>query len=78
MPEQWGQLSHLEAQKLTREMFRFGAKTKRVDVGVGWMNVTLIRNIVCASISITIGSSLYVGGILLVSAFPCHDRFINP
>lgn len=42
------------------------------------MNVTLIRNIGYASVSITIGSSLYVGGILLVSALPHGDRCIIP
>lgn len=39
------------------------------------MNVTLTQNIVCASISITIGSPLCVGGIQL-QALPCSDRFI--
>lgn len=41
------------------------------------MNVTPTQNIVCASISFTIGSLLCVGGILL-QALSCCDRFIIP
>lgn len=42
------------------------------------MNVTLVWNIVYASISITIGSSLCVGGILLVSALPLPWKIYTP
>lgn len=48
------------------------------EVGAGGMNVTVIRNIVYVSISITIGSSLCFGGVPLVSALPCCDRFEIP
>lgn len=48
------------------------------QAGVGEMNVTPIRNNVCASICTTTDSSLCVGGILLGSASPCRDRFVIP
>lgn len=60
-PERWGQLCHLEAQTSSGE--KFGIPKPGGGLGKGKVNVTRV----CASVSITIGSSLFVGGILLVS-----------
>ena len=60
-----GQFCHLEAQISTREMFSFWYQIQ-MGFGVGWDECDSCTD----HFSITIGSSLCFGGILLVSAVP--------
>lgn len=72
MLEQWRQLCHPKALTLTGggKCFVVASKPGREKI-----NVTVTRSVVCASVSITIGSSLCVAGIMLFTT--ASPRRIN-